>query len=656
MEKQQAINEIRNRWRDLYQADRNGGIICPICGSGNGTHGTGITENKAKPGQLKCWQCDFQGDIIDLIEKEKNIEFYPAVQEAARRLNIVIENERSRGAVNERSGKRENIQAERESPAEAAEMPDLTEYYIQCNKRINDPAAASYLQARGISKELQERYLIGFDPKADPAKTGYTTPRIIIPITFGHYIARSIDSKTPKEYCKLNNKGATIGIFNEAAISAGNAENIFVVEGVFDALSIIEAGGEAIALNSTSNCRLLLKGLEKEPTDKTLLICLDNDKAGKRAAQELTAGLERLNIRYTAADLNGGHKDPNEYLQADRAGFIKAVAAAEQKTAARPDNTSRYIDLIMSGDIERFREGAARKTGFSNLDEKTGGLYSGLYCIAATSSLGKTTFSLQLADNLAAAGSNILFFSLEQSRLELVSKSLARITAQNDIKTAVTSLQIRRGYLPEQVLQAAEDYKIAVEERMNIIEGNFNCNIEYIRNYTRDYIKRTGETPVIFVDYLQILQGEPSKHQTTKEQVDLTVTELKRLSRELNTAVFIISSVNRAGYLLPIDFESIKESGNIEFTCDVIWGLQLECLNDPLFEAKEKLKEKREMIKAEKAKPQRQIELSCLKNRYGISNYSCYFEYYPQYDLYIPKQATNTDPNGSEPEKSGRRI
>lgn len=117
--------------------------------------------------------------------------------------------------------------------------------------------------------------------------------------------------------------------------------------------------------------------------------------------------------------------------------------------------------------------------------------------------------------------------------------------------------------------------------------------------------------------------------------IDTAVTELKRISREHGLTIFVISSVNRSNYLTPIDFESLKESGGIEYTCDVIWGLQLQCLNDPVFDSKEKVKEKRQKVRDAKAANPRKIELLCLKNRYGIANFSSYFDYYPKHDLYV---------------------
>ena len=116
--------------------------------------------------------------------------------------------------------------------------------------------------------------------------------------------------------------------------------------------------------------------------------------------------------------------------------------------------------------------------------------------------------------------------------------------------------------------------------------------------------------------------------------------------------MIVISSVNRANYLTPIDFESLKESGSIEFSCDVLFGLQLQCLNSPDFD-KGGIKDQRDKVKKAKAENPRKIELCCLKNRYGIANYSCYFEYYPANDLF--KEQNFTPATVTTP-KAGRKL
>lgn len=655
MDRETARQEIRSRisCTEYLERSKSGLYCCPFCGSGKGEHGTGalkVYDNNT----YTCHACNERGDIIDLYRHRTGADYNTALSELAESIGISIDAYRPTAAADfapERRQSAQNATGQVITPLQAdthqsgtegkPEQPaDYTGYYKECRERITDAAAADYLRSRGISIETAQAYWIGFDPQADPAQSNHPCPRLIIPTSKEHYIARRIDKS--KEFKAMNPKGSTPAIFNARVLYTPEVQEVFITEGAFDALSVIEAGAAAVALNSAANADALIKKLEQERTAATLILCLDNDERGRKATETIRSGLQRLNISYITADICKGYKDPNEALTADRAAFTEAIAQAQRQTAAKPDNTAYYIDALMHSEIERFKDDIS--TGFTYLDKQAGGLYSGLYVLAAISSLGKTSFALQLADQLAASGKEVLFFSLEQSKLELVSKSLARVTAQNDLDNAVTSLAIRRGYAPQQVKDAVAEYKECIKDRLSIIEGNFSCNISYIGDYIRQYIKRNKTRPVVFIDYLQILQpAESNQRQSQKETVDNTVTELKRISRELDLTVFIISSVNRANYLTPIDFESLKESGGIEFTADVIWGLQLQCLNEDLFNSQNKIKEKRARIKEAKAETPRKIELSCLKNRYGIANYSCYFSYYPANDLFTEDATSDFD-------------
>lgn len=663
MTREQLKHEIRRRvpMTDYLTKSKSGLYVCPFCGSGTGRHGTGALKYYPDTNTASCFAgCATSSgkaksyDVIDVYMNATGTDFNTALQQLAAQLNLESEITAPANAPKndfERQGKASTRQKAK-TPQNDPQPPqsanaDYTEYFAQCVGRLNDPAASSYLAERGISLDTAAAHWIGFDPQADPANAPggsgtvlHSCPRIIVPSTPAHYMGRSIDPATDKAFAKMNVKGSKPGIFNlQKAVYAPDVQEVFITEGAFDALSILEAGAAAIALNSTANADVLIRQLEqtRPAASCTMILCLDNDDAGRKATQVLRAGLQRLNISFTTADICGQYKDPNDRLQHDKEGFCAAIEQAQRQTAVRPDNVKDYINKYMAGEIEAFR--SEIKTGYENLDDETGGLYSGLYCIAAISSLGKTTFAAQMADQIAAAGHDVLFFSLEQSRLEMVSKSIARLTAQKNLENAVTSLSIRKGYLPRQVQEAAVEYAQQVQERMSIIEGNFNCTISFIGDYVRQYIRRTGTRPVVFIDYLQILQGEPQEHggrQSTKEMVDSTVTELKRISRENGLTVFIISSVNRANYLTPIDFEALKESGGIEYTCDCVWGLQLQCLNDPIFDKQNNIKERRAKIKEAKAANPRKIELCCLKNRYGIANFSVFFDYYPANDLFAP--------------------
>lgn len=664
----ELINSEPDRALMLLTKSKGGQYICPSCKSGTGKNGTGALSYYPKSKRFCCHACqegeglgkpgqDVLGTLCIIYECNENGVF--------EREGLTIDTYSHQGTPGKHTAATTNKgdtmapqepEAAKMDAQELTEPQDLRAYFKECKDRLqNSQEAISYLQARGISTETAAAYWIGYDPKSDPAGAGHPTPRIIMPTCKSHYVARRIDGG--EDYKKMNNR-ATPAIFNAKALHNNSIETVFVVEGIFDALSIIEAGGQAIALNSTTQAQKFIDQLTEQRTAATLILCLDNDDAGKKATNKIKEGLQRLNISYVTADICGAYKDPNEHLQADKKAFTEAINEAIRTTAARPDNVTDYIDTLMSGEIEQFREARNRRTGFNNLDEQAKGLYSGLYVVAAISSLGKTTFCHQIADQLAAMGEDVLFFSLEQSRLELVSKSLARRTAQKDAAKAVNSLSIRRGYLPEQVLKAAAEYKSDIAERLSVIEGNFACNFSFIGEYIRKYIAKTGKKPVVFIDYLQILQPEQDQNgrtQSTKETVDTTVTELKRISREMGLTVFVISSVNRANYLTPIDFESLKESGGIEYTADVIWGLQLQALNDPIFDKKDKIKQKRQILKEAKAATPRKIELVCLKNRYGVSSYSAYFNYFPEFDLFT-EGVNEYQETEKPPETAKKRI
>ena len=500
------------------------------------------------------------------------------------------------------------------------------------------PEAQSYIPNRGISLETAKRLGLGYMPAwRSPAavrkgKTTYPSQRIIIPINNYSYEARTLDPNTPRQYTYINEGGK--GILFAQYLSSEPL--IFVTEGNFDAISCIECGYPAIATEGTQGVDKLIETLRAMQKPPKLLVQLDNDKAGDKAQEKLIAGLKALNISYRLINICGEKKDPNDHLTANREAFIKAL-----EYAVNPSNISGYIMTQMSHEIEQLRANGVIKTGFSNIDQKLGGIYPGLYVLAAVSSLGKTTLIHQMADQLAEQGRHVLYFSLEMSQLELATKSIARRSAQRlqDPEQGADSLSIRLGRKlnDPNVLAAIREYMQAVENRMNVIQGTFNTDIHYITEYTERYIQRYKVQPIVIVDYLQIMQ---SSHEDRKNAADDNIKGLKLLSARHNIPVIAISSVNRTNYLTPISFEAIKESGNIEFTADVVFGLQLAAINDELFEkaSTTDVSKRKRLDQAKEATP-RELQLTVLKNRYGATRQKrengIYFKYYPKNDLII---------------------
>ena len=108
MERERALKEVKSHWRDIIgfyapkakeKVNGESSYICPFCG--HGTHGDGLTRNpqsKDKSG-LKCFGCDFSGDIIDLIAKVTGKDFNSALDEAAACINIAVDKSNSYSRV-----------------------------------------------------------------------------------------------------------------------------------------------------------------------------------------------------------------------------------------------------------------------------------------------------------------------------------------------------------------------------------------------------------------------------------------------------------------------------------------------------------------------------------------------------------------------------
>lgn len=303
--------------------------ICPKCGSGCGQHKTGAVQYYPDTQRWYCHKCRTLGDIFTLYELEHGVNFNTALRALAEQLGTSVEPHSTKPA-------RKCPPAP--SPVQSGSAPkDLSDYFAACRARLHDPAAVSFLSARGLSIETAETYGLGFDSNADPAGSHRYCARIIIPTNRFHYVARAIDPRIQSTYRTLNNKGATPDLFNRQALYAPGDEPVFITEGAIDALSIIEAGGSAIALNSVANGRLLLAALRERPTNHPLLLCLDSDRSGREACDNLVKQLHAGGVvfRDVCADVCGEAKDPNESLQADEPRFIESIQGLKAETMRR---------------------------------------------------------------------------------------------------------------------------------------------------------------------------------------------------------------------------------------------------------------------------------------------------------------------------------
>lgn len=520
------------------------------------------------------------------------------------------------------------------APAPAPEPtppPSQEPYYKTCFKASINARCMGYVQSRGFTAEQADKWGFMYDSRRD---------RLVIPVTECFYLARALSEASAKKYGKyIQPSGVGIAIFNLEALDL--AEPVFITEGTLDAISVIEAGkAPAISINSANDVGQFIEIIKQRygtgAPFPLMLISLDNDQAGQKATADLVKVLEELRLPYRLANILDDYHDANDRFVKDREGLRQAVEGAV-RSSYRPNNTADYALNSFIDDIISFKTQGMKPTGFIDYDLTYGGIYAGLYTIGAISSLGKTTFCHQLGEQLAARGEHVLFFSLEQSRFELVAKSVSRAMARRDLGSAISNIEIRTGInTPADLESLLKEYAETIGSRFSIYEGSMNgVTVSMIRQAVEQYISLNRVKPVVIVDYLQVLRPDDDKlYYDRKKAIDDTIVKLKDLSKAHSIPVLLISSLNRSNYSAPVDFEAFKESGEIEYSSDVVLGLQLECMNDTLFESGAKIIQKRELIKAEKSRLPRRVELVTLKDRYKGLRGSVYFDYYAQFDYF----------------------
>lgn len=633
------LQEVREHLADeLTPAPHQRGFyICPLCGSGS--HGSGSTAafSVQKDGiHGKCFSCGFYGDIFDLTAQRESI----TLQEATKRMV----GKYAPGSAFHRPTAREDFSSPIGSelpwppaaadPAPAAPPPaaDFSAALRLAADRLPGSAGESYLAGRGFTKDTMQRFLLGYDPAKNEITIPYNR-------ACTYYSTRRLDPAATVKHWKPKKEDAETVLFNAAALRL--EQPCFVVESPLCAISIMQEGGSAVALSGAANHNLLLSELRKIKAPALLILSLDNDGPGQEQQAKLADELRDAGINFVELPVAGDCKDPNELLQKDPAQLRASISSAHEyaarlAAALKEQEQAAYLETSTAGTFDGFldylRRNADRDpipTGFSSLDSiLNGGLVPGLYIMGAVSSLGKTALMVNIADNIALAGNDVLYFSLEMSKYELMARSISRLSFslagknKENIDNAFSTFGVMFG--AKQISEsgsllkdAADIYRETIAPHIWYFEGVGSISVDQIRDHVRTHIAKTGRKPIVCLDYLQILAA-PDPKATDKHNTDVIVTTLKQMSRDEDIPVFCISSLNRMNYNEPVNMAAFKESGAIEYGSDVLIGLQLYGLGWEGNESKDKHKARiQKLIEKAEKDDQISIQVRVLKNRNG---------------------------------------
>ncbi|WP_434336646.1 replicative DNA helicase [Mesomycoplasma conjunctivae] len=230
--------------------------------------------------------------------------------------------------------------------------------------------------------------------------------------------------------------------------------------------------------------------------------------------------------------------------------------------------SSEILDyLVQNRNRDSFK---GLSTGYTNIDNTTSGLQPGeLIILAARPSVGKTAFALNIARNVCANKKSVLFFSLEMSDKDLVTRILS-------LETNIDSALFKTPkYLKEEqfeIITSAINHQIANYQMLINDSGSINIDDIYWQVWKR--FKNNEKFDLIILDYLQLINSS-QKQRSDSRQVEVSIIsrKLKQLARDVNVPIIALSqlsrSVEKREDKLPM-LSDLRESGAIEQDADIV--------------------------------------------------------------------------------------
>tara|TARA_R110001592_G_scaffold66495_5_gene204264 strand:+ start:51505 stop:52908 length:1404 start_codon:yes stop_codon:yes gene_type:complete len=248
---------------------------------------------------------------------------------------------------------------------------------------------------------------------------------------------------------------------------------------------------------------------------------------------------------------------------------IFAIAESRPKTGGPESVTNLLTKAIDKIDTLFNSDGAITglSTGFTDLDEMTSGLQpADLVIIAGRPSMGKTTFAMNLVENVVLRYDKaVLVFSLEMPGDSLVMRMLSSLGRIDQSK-------VRAGRLDDDDWPRLTSAVNLLNDRKLFIDDTAGLSPMEMRARARRVVREHGEIGMIMIDYLQLMQIGGTSENRTNEISEIS-RSLKALAKEFNAPVVALSQLNRSleqrPNKRPINSD-LRESGAIEQDADVI--------------------------------------------------------------------------------------
>lgn len=600
---EEAADSLKMQEPTFLQRTRRG-YICPVCNQG-ANKGNGVSRHSSNKELWYCVSCEKARSIFGLYAAHEGIPddaaHYPEiVKGVARYYGAEIRDGRNSSGT--------SMQPQQPRPAKAPEQvqdytADIERWH---NSLLQDADALEYLHRRGIDDTAIEHFKLGFAQSWKHSSwkgSGWIENRIIIPRSSSCFSARKIRD-TGNGSPKYAIEGSMKTLFNAGCLQdTDNSIPIVIVEGELDAVSVWQTGhNEVIGLGSKTNGGLFVsqaKQAKAKSPGAVYILALDADEEGQKEQQKIAAGLEQAGILYIDADtaeLYDGAKDASEAAQKDADGLVKRLIALYDKGyQLRADSSLQAADSVeaVSAFLQKIRTRAYEPipTGIADLDAALGGGFvrQTVVTLAAAPGAGKTTLCQQLLESMAQKGAaNILYFNLEMSTEQMLSRSLSR-------ETGYQQLDILRGY--SWSIEQEEDITIAAAKYQREVAPHIAYNppdkdgksgsaiyqdILESMKMQAELRKQSdpGRQLIVCIDYLQLL-SDRDKRADAAEIIKRSLKAFKDFSITYDAVVIAIMAQNRiANDKGTATMSGGRDSSATEYTGDMMLTLTYGAVAD----------------------------------------------------------------------------
>ncbi len=282
------------------------------------------------------------------------------------------------------------------------------------------------------------------------------------------------------------------------------------------------------------------------------------------------------NLITTCTDLTAaaydGEKEPEDLLDdAER----RILQLSENKNRGDFSPVGAVVEETLDKITKLYENKAGLTglpTGFRDLDRMTSGLQpSDLILVAARPSMGKTAFTLNIAQNVGVRQhKTVAFFSLEMSQEQLVQRILCQISH-------IDSQKLRTGQLnSDEEWTRLTDACDKLYQAPIYIDDTPGISVAEMRSKARR-LKSEHGLDLIVVDYLQLMQGRNAE--SRQQEISEISRSLKALARELKVPLIALSQLSRSVESRqdkrPM-LSDLRESGALEQDADIVSFLYRE--------------------------------------------------------------------------------